>query len=250
MCACSPPSPSTATVRRSSRRLPSRTARNANFATVHVPELPPRVVALTSHRRPGPSGAVKALFDVLRAALPARALEQAGVRLGSDAFPLLRSTRCTLAELRSVADGCRHALVAQQGRRRGNDGDPHASTAPTGRVSVVWVESATGPAPRPTRHAVVVAERRRTSPTPPPWPATKESRSSSCSPRPAPTSSRGSPPLEGWGRVAKALVDCSGVVPTVLVVDGPAVVRAGAPARYRRPRRDDGRRAMPSSTGR
>jgi acetyl-CoA carboxylase carboxyltransferase component len=29
--------------------------------------------------------------------------------------------------------------------------------------------------------------------------------------------------LEGWGRVAKALVDCSGVVPTVLVVDGPAV---------------------------
>ncbi len=44
-------------------------------------------------RRPGPSGAVKALFDVLRAALPARALEQAGVRLGSDAFPLLRSAR-------------------------------------------------------------------------------------------------------------------------------------------------------------
>ena len=29
--------------------------------------------------------------------------------------------------------------------------------------------------------------------------------------------------LEGWGRLAKALVDCSGVVPTVLVVDGPAV---------------------------
>ena len=29
--------------------------------------------------------------------------------------------------------------------------------------------------------------------------------------------------LEGWGRLAKALVDCSGVVPTSLVVDGPAV---------------------------
>jgi acetyl-CoA carboxylase carboxyltransferase component len=29
--------------------------------------------------------------------------------------------------------------------------------------------------------------------------------------------------LESWGRVAKALVDCSGVVPTVLIVDGPAV---------------------------
>ena len=29
--------------------------------------------------------------------------------------------------------------------------------------------------------------------------------------------------LEGWGRLAKALVDCSGVVPTILCVDGPAV---------------------------
>ncbi len=29
--------------------------------------------------------------------------------------------------------------------------------------------------------------------------------------------------LEGWGRLSKALVDCSGVVPTVVVVDGPAV---------------------------
>ena len=29
--------------------------------------------------------------------------------------------------------------------------------------------------------------------------------------------------LEGWGCLAKALVDCSGVVPTVVVVDGPAV---------------------------
>jgi acetyl-CoA carboxylase carboxyltransferase component len=29
--------------------------------------------------------------------------------------------------------------------------------------------------------------------------------------------------LEGWGRLAKALVDCSGIVPTMMVVDGPAV---------------------------
>jgi acetyl-CoA carboxylase carboxyltransferase component len=29
--------------------------------------------------------------------------------------------------------------------------------------------------------------------------------------------------LEGWGRLARALVDCSGIIPTVLVVDGPAV---------------------------
>ena len=29
--------------------------------------------------------------------------------------------------------------------------------------------------------------------------------------------------LEGWGQLAKALVDCSGIVPTIIVVDGPAV---------------------------
>ena len=29
--------------------------------------------------------------------------------------------------------------------------------------------------------------------------------------------------LEGWGRLAQALVDCSGIVPTIVVVDGPAV---------------------------
>jgi acetyl-CoA carboxylase carboxyltransferase component len=29
--------------------------------------------------------------------------------------------------------------------------------------------------------------------------------------------------LEGWGRLAKALADCSGCVPTIIVVDGPAV---------------------------
>jgi acetyl-CoA carboxylase carboxyltransferase component len=29
--------------------------------------------------------------------------------------------------------------------------------------------------------------------------------------------------LEGWGQLAKALVDCSGIVPTILIVDGPAV---------------------------
>lgn len=29
--------------------------------------------------------------------------------------------------------------------------------------------------------------------------------------------------LHGWGRAARALTDCSGVVPTILIVDGPAV---------------------------
>ena len=57
--------------------------------SLKVPGLPPRVVALAYHRRPPPSAAAKALFDVLRDVLPARALEQPGVRLGSDAFPLL-----------------------------------------------------------------------------------------------------------------------------------------------------------------
>ena len=33
----------------------------------------------------------------------------------------------------------------------------------------------------------------------------------------------GFPALHGWGRAAKALADCSGVVPTILIVDGPAV---------------------------
>ena len=42
-------------------------------------------------------------------------------------------------------------------------------------------------------------------------------------PRPAAAIAAGLDPLEGWGRVAKALTDCSGEVPTILVVDGPAV---------------------------
>jgi acetyl-CoA carboxylase carboxyltransferase component len=29
--------------------------------------------------------------------------------------------------------------------------------------------------------------------------------------------------LEGWGRLARSLVDCSGIVPTIVIVDGPAV---------------------------
>jgi molybdate transport repressor ModE-like protein len=64
-------------------------SRPEHVAIVHVPELPPRVVALTYQRRPAPSAAAKALFEVLHDCLPARALEQHGVRLGSEAFPLL-----------------------------------------------------------------------------------------------------------------------------------------------------------------
>ena len=56
--------------------------------------------------------------------------------------------------------------------------------------------------------------------------------------RAAPTSSRASPALEGWGRLAKALVDCSGR-PDDPRRRRPGGVRAGAAARARRPRRDD-----------
>ncbi len=59
--------------------------------SVRVPELPPRVVALAYNRRPPPNAAAKALFDVVHECLPARALEQPGVRLGSDAFPLINT---------------------------------------------------------------------------------------------------------------------------------------------------------------
>ena len=58
---------------------------------IPVPQLPPRVVALAHPRRPPPSTPSRALFDVLRAVLAARANAQPGVRLGTAAFPLSRS---------------------------------------------------------------------------------------------------------------------------------------------------------------
>ena len=45
--------------------------------------------------------------------------------------------------------------------------------------------------------------------------------------------------LEGWGQLAKALVDCSGIVPDDHGRRRPGGVRTGAAARRRRPRRDD-----------
>lgn len=66
--------------------VPQTTARR--FHAVRVPELPPRVVALAYHRRPAPSAATQAVFAVLRTCLPDKALQQHGVRLGSEAFPL------------------------------------------------------------------------------------------------------------------------------------------------------------------
>jgi molybdate transport repressor ModE-like protein len=71
------------------------TAATRQFASEHpparVPGLPPRVVALASPRRPPPSTATRALFDVLRETIHSLAEHQPGVRLGSAAFPLSRS---------------------------------------------------------------------------------------------------------------------------------------------------------------
>ena len=80
---------STASGRRSCRppAVPQIAARR--LPRVRVPELPPRVVALAYHRRPPPSAATQALITALHNCLPDKALEQPGVRLGSDAFPLL-----------------------------------------------------------------------------------------------------------------------------------------------------------------
>ena len=57
---------------------------------VRVPELPPRVVALAYQRRPTPGPPARALFDVLREVLTTSTVDLAGVRLGTDAFPLSR----------------------------------------------------------------------------------------------------------------------------------------------------------------
>jgi molybdate transport repressor ModE-like protein len=59
--------------------------------SIRVPELPPRVVALAYLRRPAPSAPARALFEVLRSVVCARAAHQPGVRLGTEAFPLSRS---------------------------------------------------------------------------------------------------------------------------------------------------------------
>lgn len=71
--------------------VPKSTARR--FATVRVPELPPRVVALAYPRRPEPGHATKALFGVLHECLADFATDEPGVHIGTDAFPLRRSPR-------------------------------------------------------------------------------------------------------------------------------------------------------------
>ena len=52
--------------------------------------------------------------------------------------------------------------------------------------------------------------------------------------------------LHGWGRAARAIADCSGVVPVVFTVTGPAVSGPGPAPRPGRPGRDDRRTPTPS----
>lgn len=59
----------------------------ANLSRIAVPELPQRVVAWTTRRRPEPTTAVRVLFDTLQQVVTARAPTQANVYIGLDAFP-------------------------------------------------------------------------------------------------------------------------------------------------------------------
>jgi LysR family hydrogen peroxide-inducible transcriptional activator len=64
----------------------------AGFHRVTVPELPRRVVAWARRRRPAPSAATVAVSDVLTDIVHTHGLDQPGVHLGSDTFPLQRTS--------------------------------------------------------------------------------------------------------------------------------------------------------------
>jgi molybdate transport repressor ModE-like protein len=57
---------------------------------VGVPELPQRVVAWSSRRRPAPNAPTRAVLEVLRTILPSRAPRQPGVHVDDAACPLQR----------------------------------------------------------------------------------------------------------------------------------------------------------------
>lgn len=63
-----------------------------DFVRIQVPELPRRVVAWVRRRRPAPSAATAAVARILADVVTAHASDQPGVHLGSDAFPLQRSS--------------------------------------------------------------------------------------------------------------------------------------------------------------
>ena len=228
------------------------------FGVVRVPELPPRVVALAYQRRPAPSAPSRALFDVLREVIADRSLQQPGVRVGSEAFPLSRadlSAEPRLAPVRATGRvGSPPMSIATLGLRRGTSAPVTAEVRVLdGRATPTGASCGSSSAARRRRASAACRCRRRSRPSPSRPPATARAEHLPLVVVLASTGSdivEGIAALEGWGRLAKALVDCSGVVPTIVVVDGPGRVRSGAAARRRRPRRHDRRPATRSSTAR
>jgi molybdate transport repressor ModE-like protein len=64
--------------------------RSTDTHTIAVTDLPQRVVAWTTRRRPAANAPTRAVLDVLRELLPSRAPQQPGVHLGTAACPLGR----------------------------------------------------------------------------------------------------------------------------------------------------------------
>ena len=65
---------------------------DGRFSRITVPELPRRVVAFARRRRPAPSAATTAVAEVLVDVIALHGADQPGVHLGSETFPLQRTT--------------------------------------------------------------------------------------------------------------------------------------------------------------
>ncbi len=65
---------------------------DGQFSRITVPELPRRVVAWVRRRRPAPSAATNAVAEVLTDVVATHGINQPGVHLGSDTFPLQRTS--------------------------------------------------------------------------------------------------------------------------------------------------------------
>ena len=201
------------------------------FGVVRVPELPPPVVALAHQRRPAPSAPTRALFEVLRDVVGDRARQQPGVRVGAERVPaepgdLIGERTLAAARPRRVAADVTRP-VARRDRAAARRAAPVSAEVRVldgidGPRRVVWVESGGETAsgfrgvPLSSTIAAVAADAARTA-------------LAEHLPLVLLLASTGSDivegiaALEGWGSLAKALVDCSGIVPTIVVVDGPAV---------------------------
>ena len=230
-CACSPRWPSTATARRSSRRPRCRSRRPARFGVVRgaraaaarrrprppAPARRPSAAdpgpvrrAARGRRRAGPPAARRPPRHERLPAQPGDLIARRGdARLGSPGDVTRRLRRRHRAPARHVGAG----------HRRG----PRSSTPASARGGSCGSSRRRDRVGVPRRAAVVddrppIAERGGAGP-----PAPSACRSSCVMASSGADIVEGIAALEGWGRLAKALVDCSGVVPTIVVVDGPAV---------------------------